>query len=83
MSHKDPMRNLIEHEIKNVDDNENSIKACENNLRSMERGVELIKTLVCFFFFFQRLANVSDESQRMHIIPPSTKYFYIKYTKKV
>ncbi|XP_029201287.2 LOW QUALITY PROTEIN: cilia- and flagella-associated protein 221-like [Acropora millepora] len=29
-----------------------------------------------------RLANVSDESQRMHIIPPSTKYFYIKYTKK-
>ncbi|PFX33812.1 Primary ciliary dyskinesia protein 1 [Stylophora pistillata] len=29
-----------------------------------------------------RLANASDESQRMHIIPPSTKFFYIKYTKK-
>ncbi|KAJ7384106.1 hypothetical protein OS493_023430 [Desmophyllum pertusum] len=29
-----------------------------------------------------RLANASDESQRMHILPPSTKYFYIKYTKK-
>lgn len=35
------------------------------------------------FFMSQRLANASDESQRMHIIPPSTKFFYIKYTKKV
>lgn len=38
---------------------------------------------VVFLFISQRLANASDESQRMHIIPPSTKFFYIKYTKKV
>jgi len=30
-----------------------------------------------------RLANVSGDVQRMHIIPPQTKYFYVKYTKNV
>lgn len=29
------------------------------------------------------LANVSTEVQRMHIIPPQTQYFKIKYTKGV
>ncbi|EDO48935.1 predicted protein, partial [Nematostella vectensis] len=28
------------------------------------------------------IANISSETQRMHIIPPSTKHFYIKYNKK-
>ena len=30
-----------------------------------------------------QLANVSTEVQRMHVIPPQTHYFYIKYTKNV
>ena len=30
-----------------------------------------------------QIANVSGDVQRMHIIPPQTKYFYIKYTKNV
>ena len=29
------------------------------------------------------LANISGDVQRMHIIPPQTKYFYIKYKKNV
>ena len=36
-----------------------------------------------YLHLLQRIANASSESQRMHIIPPSTKPFYIKYTKKV
>lgn len=29
------------------------------------------------------IVNVSTEVLRMHIIPPQTKYFYVKYTKNV
>jgi hypothetical protein len=29
------------------------------------------------------IVNVSTEVIRMHVIPPQTKYFYIKYTKNV
>ena len=29
------------------------------------------------------IVNVSTEVIRMHIIPPQTKYFYIKYKKSV
>ena len=29
------------------------------------------------------LGNISTEVQRMHIIPPQTKFFYIKYKKSV
>jgi len=29
------------------------------------------------------IVNVSTEVIRMHIIPPQTKYFYVKYTKNV
>ncbi|CAH3130560.1 unnamed protein product [Pocillopora meandrina] len=44
------------------------------NFSGFKVGEKITRTL--------RLANASDESQRMHIIPPSTKFFYIKYTKK-
>ncbi|CAH1789213.1 unnamed protein product [Owenia fusiformis] len=40
-------------------------------------GFDLNKTQRCTL----HIANVSTEVQRMHIIPPQTKYFYIKYTK--
>ena len=30
-----------------------------------------------------KLANVSTEVQRLHIIPPQSKYFNIRYTKQV
>ena len=42
-------------------------------------GFELGKT----FKRTLHLANVSTEVQRMHIIPPQTRYFNIKYTKGV
>ena len=29
------------------------------------------------------IVNVSTEVIRMHIVPPQSKYFYVKYTKNV
>lgn len=40
-------------------------------------------SLICCVYFSQRVINASKDNQHMHIIPPSTPFFSIQYTKQV
>ncbi len=41
------------------------------------------KVFLCFHFRTQKIINASRHNQQMHIVPPTTPFFHIQYSKQV